>query len=58
MTTEKKKYTVVCYMKIDAENIELMTRDQAKVEIEQLRLMQPENVYRIEKVYFDDEDVV
>ena len=56
MTTEKKKYTVVCYMRIDAEDIELMSRDQAKVEIEQMRLMQPENVYRIEE--FEPDDVV
>lgn len=56
MTTEKKKYTVVCYMRIDAEDIELMTYDQAKVEIEQSKLMQPDNIYRIEKVEIETND--
>lgn len=52
-TDDEKKYYVVCYMRIKPDFTELMTRDQAKVEVEQARLMQPENVYRIESI---DED--
>lgn len=49
-----KKYIVVCYMRVIPDVPELMTRAEAKVEVEQLRLMQPENIYRIE----DADDVV
>ena len=55
MSEEEKKYYVVCYMRIQPEDIELMTQNQARVEAEQARLMQPENVYRIENI---DDDVV
>jgi hypothetical protein len=56
MTEEKKTYTIVCYMRVDSEDFEPMTKDEAKMEVEQLRLMQPENIYRIEDL--DDDDVV
>ena len=56
MSEEEKKHYVVCYMRIEPDNIELMTKDRARVEAEQARLMQPENVYRIESI--DDDDVV
>lgn len=57
MSEEEKKHYIVCYMRIEVEagDIELMTFDQARVEAEQARLMQPENVYRIESI---DDDVV
>jgi formylmethanofuran dehydrogenase subunit E len=57
MSEDEKKYYIVCYMRINPEDVELMTRDQAKVEIEQARLMQPENMYRLENID-DDVDVV
>jgi tellurite resistance-related uncharacterized protein len=53
-----KKYYIVCYMRVRAEDVQLMTKDQAKVEANQARLMQPENIYRIESIDEDVEDVV
>ena len=49
---DKKQYRVVCYMRIDMEEDgeELLTYDEAESEANSLRLMQPENEYRIEKV--------
>lgn len=55
MSDEEKKHYVVCYMRIVPEDLELMTFAQARVEAEQARLMQPENVYRVESI---DDDVV
>ena len=52
-TDDEKKYYIVCYMRINPDDVELMTKEQARVEVEQARLMQPENVYRIESI---DED--
>lgn len=47
---EEKKYYLVCYMRVRAEDVQLMSRDQAKVEAEQARLMQPEHIFRIESI--------
>jgi hypothetical protein len=47
---DEKKYIVVCYMRVVPENPEIMTHDQARVEIEQARLMQPEHIFRIEDI--------
>jgi hypothetical protein len=47
---DEKKYIVVCYMRVVPDDPELMTHDQARVEVEQARLMQPENIYRIEDI--------
>ena len=46
-----KKYKVICYIKVDTEynKNELMTYEQAKKEVSNLRFMQPENIYKIEK---------
>lgn len=44
----EKKYKVVCYLRIDPDAPESMTIRQAQYEIEQARLLQPENIYIIE----------
>lgn len=51
------KFKVVCYMRIDPEDGEgePMDYDEAKAEIENLKLMQPENVYAIEQC---DDDLI
>ena len=54
--TSEKKYMVVCYMRIAAYNAEELTLKQATSEAEQATLMQPENIYRIEKI--GDDNVV
>lgn len=48
----EKKYQVVCYMRIDPEEGEWdsLTHAEAKAEIDQLKLMQPENIYAIEVI--------
>lgn len=48
MEERVKKYRVVCYMRIDPDDTEMMTKKQARAEIEQARLMQPENIYIVE----------
>jgi len=51
-----RRYKVVCYMRIEPDDIEEMTLENATSEAEQARLMQPENIYRVEGV--GDNDVV
>lgn len=46
----KRKFYVVCYMRVEPEDIELMTFKEAKAEIENLKLMQPENIYTIQDI--------
>ena len=46
----KKKYRVVCYMRIEAEDQEPMTLAEAYKEAEQAELMQPENKYVVELI--------
>jgi len=43
-----KKYRVVVYMRIEPEEEELLTLNEAIKEVAQLNLMQPENIYDIE----------
>jgi hypothetical protein len=45
-----KKYRVICYIKVEPNNIELLTYDEAIKEKEQGELMQPENIYEIEVI--------
>jgi hypothetical protein len=54
--SDDKKYIVVCYMRIVASNAEKLTLKQAASEAEQAILMQPENIYRVEKI--GDDNVV
>jgi len=46
-----EKYHVVCFMRVEPEDSEPMTHAEAEDEIKQARLMQPENVYVIERIY-------
>lgn len=45
-----KKYQVVCYMRVDPEKIEAMSYDEALKEKEHLGFLQPENIYRVERI--------
>jgi hypothetical protein len=45
-----KRYKVVCYMRVEAENQEPMALAQAIREAEQAELMQPENKYVVELI--------
>lgn len=46
----EKKYKIVAYMRIEPEEAELLTKEEAEKEREQLEFMQPENHYEIEEV--------
>lgn len=46
----KNKYQVVCYMRIETEKVNPLTHKEALDEKEQDELMQPENIYQIEKI--------
>ena len=48
--SKPKKYKVVCYIRVESEDMEPMTYDEAKAEADNLRLMQPENEYRIVRI--------
>ena len=49
----EKKYQVICYMRIETEEIDPMTYREALSEKEHLELLQPENIYRIEEIEGD-----
>jgi len=51
---ETKKYQVVCYMRIDPEEPEPQTYKEALREMRNQEFMQPENIYRIEKINGDE----
>ena len=51
---DEKKYVVICYMRVVPENPEHMSFDQARMEVESQRLMQPEHIFRIEPVDPDE----
>lgn len=51
-----KKYQVVCYLRIEPETIEPLTYHDVIREKESLELMQPENIYRIEKIEGDQDE--
>ena len=44
------EYRVVCYIRVEPEDSEPLTYEEAREEIEQARLMQPENLYAMEKL--------
>jgi|GEM_PF-3056946 len=48
-----RKYCVVGFMRIDPEDPEPLTYRQALKEKEQMEFLQPENIYRIEKIEGD-----
>ena len=45
----EKRFRLVAFMRIEPEDDEPMTYDEALAEKEQLELMSPENIYRIEE---------
>jgi len=45
-----KRYRVVCHMRIEPEEVDPLTYEEALAEKEHLELLQPENIYRIEEV--------
>lgn len=45
-----KKYQVVCYIRVEPEQIESLTYDDAVEVKDNLELMQPENIYKIEEI--------
>jgi len=45
-----KKYRLIAFIRIDPEDDEPLTYEQALAEKEQQELMSPENIYRIEEV--------
>ena len=47
---DTKKYQVVCYLRIDPKAKMPLTYEEAIQDKEQLELMQPENIYRIEEI--------
>lgn len=47
------KYKIICYMEIESEDQEPMTIEEAQKEVEHLKLLQPENIYKIRPL---DED--
>ena len=44
------KYRVVCFMRIEADEVEPMTLAQAEKEAESQRGMQPEDIFVVEQV--------
>ena len=49
----EKKYQVVCYIRVDPDEVNPMTYEQALVEKEHLKFLQPDNIYRIEEIEDD-----
>lgn len=58
MSPNDKKYVVVCYMRVAPEDIELLTLEEARKEVEHWKLLQPENLYMIEEIESEESDVV
>jgi len=46
----EKKYQVVCFIRVGPEDPEPLTYKDALLEKGNLEMMQPENIYRIEKI--------
>ncbi|UCG04918.1 MAG: hypothetical protein JSV83_13410 [Desulfobacterales bacterium] len=46
----EKKYQLVCYMRVEPEELKPLTYEQALQDKQQLELMQPDNIYRIEEI--------
>jgi len=51
---DEKKYKIICYMEIEAEDQEPLTIDEARKELEHLKLLQPENIYKIRPIDPDE----
>lgn len=49
-----KQYRVVAFMRIDSEEEEVLTYQEAVAELEPQELMSPENTYQIEEVNTDE----
>ena len=47
---KQKRFRVVCYIRVDADENDLLTLEEAIREREQGTFMQPENIYKIEEV--------
>ena len=47
---ENKKYKLVCYCRIDVEDVEPMTKEEVEGEKEQSEFLFPENIYKIEEI--------
>ena len=45
-----KKYQVICYIRIEPEDMKPMTFTEAQAEAHHLKFLQPENFYVIEEV--------
>ena len=50
---EMKKYKIVYYIRVEPEEAEPLTYSEAVVEKVHLDLLQPENIYKIEKIEGD-----
>ena len=48
-----KKYQVICYMRIEPEEAEPLTYREALEEKKHLEFMDPESIYKIEKIEGD-----
>ena len=55
MKTNSKKFIVNSYMLIDKDDDELLTFEEAVKEVEQQKLLQPENIYKIININTGDE---
>jgi hypothetical protein len=49
----EKKYQLICYVRIETGDGMPLTYKEALQDKEQLELMQPENIYRIEEIEDD-----
>lgn len=54
----EKKFFVVCYMRVVPDEIELLTFEEAKKELENCYVLQPENRYAIETIEKEESNVV
>lgn len=48
--SEKKDYAVICYMKVIPDDMEALTLEEAKKEKDNLKFMQPEHIFRVERL--------
>ena len=46
----EKKYQVVCYIRVDPDEVNPMTYEQALAEQEHLEFLHPENIYQIAEI--------
>ena len=50
---EEEMYTIVVYLRVDIDDPETMTYDDAEAEVKHLELMHPDNKYEIQEVEND-----